>query len=373
MTEREKIEVLQKKAEIPETVREKMQLAYGQIRQEKRMHEEREGQKEERRKTVVSKKKVAIILVAATLSLATVSVAAGIYIRWSDGLKEKLQLTKVQEEELEETGAAESTGVSCTSQGITVTALQSITDQNFSHLAFSVKGYSAETKEQPEFEQVIVKVDGKEVNISGSFRNFGEGDVPVYQEADGTMEYLMQIDANEKNGLTGKKIQVILENLGTVNKQAEFVSDVKGTWTLDWKLAGTEKEEGLPVNQTIGDTDMVVKSIEGTPLSLTIHYDMPRKKVIKQAYGDDGMTTWETYEEPWFLYGFRMEDGTVRQMVFQSQEQGYDDETTEAYTVQYAMDQIVNVDQINSLLYVKPSGNLQEPGEDELVEVKLPE
>ena len=373
MTEREKIEVLQKKAEIPETVREKMQLAYGQIRQEKRMHEEREGQKEERRKTVVSKKKVAIILVAATLSLATVSVAAGIYLRWSDGLKEKLQLTKVQEEELEETGAAESTGVSCTSQGITVTALQSITDQNFSHLAFSVKGYSAETKEQPEFEQVIVKVDGKEVNTSGSFRKFGEGDVPVYQEADGTMEYLMQIDANEKNGLTGKKIQVILANLGTVNKQAEFVSDVKGTWTLDWKLAGTEKEEGLPVNQTIGDTDMVVKSIEGTPLSLTIHYDMPRKKVTKQAYGDDGVTTWETYEEPWFLYGFRMEDRTVRQMVFQSQEQGYDDETTEAYTVKYATDQIVDVEQINSLLYVKPGGNLQEPEGNELVEVKLPE
>ena len=373
MTKREKIEVLQKKAEIPETVREKMQLAYEQIRQEKRIHEGMETQKEDSRRTGISRKKIAIILAAATLSLATVSVAAGIYLRWSDGLKEKLQLTKMQEEELEETGAAESTGVSCTSQGITVTALQSITDQNFSHLAFSIKGYSAETKEQPEFEQVIVKVDGKEVNTSGSFRNFGEGDVPVYQEADGTMEYLMQIDANEKNGLTGKKIQVILENLGTVNKQAEFVSDVKGTWTLDWKLAGTEKEEGLPVNQTIGDTDMVVKSIEGTPLSLTIHYDMPRKKVTKQAYGDDGVTTWETYEEPWFLYGFRMEDGTVRQMVFQSQEQGYDDETTEAYTVQYATDQIINVDQINSLLYVKPGGNLQEPGEDELVEVKLPE
>ena len=373
MTKREKIEVLQKKAEIPETVREKMQLAYEQIRQEKRIHEGMETQKEDSRRTGISRKKIAIILAAATLSLATVSVAAGIYLRWSDGLKEKLQLTKMQEEELEETGAAESTGVSCTSQGITVTALQSITDQNFSHLAFSIKGYSAETKEQPEFEQVIVKVDGKEVNTSGSFRNFGEGDVPVYQEADGTMEYLMQIDANEKNGLTGKKIQVILENLGTVNKQAEFVSDVKGTWTLDWKLAGTEKEEGLPINQTIGDTDMVVKSIEGTPLSLTIHYDMPRKKVTKQAYGDDGVTTWETYEEPWFLYGFRMEDGTVRQMVFQSQEQGYDDETTEVYTVQYATDQIINVDQINSLLYVKPGGNLQEPGEDELVEVKLPE
>ena len=373
MTEREKIEILQKKAEIPEVVRKKMQLVYGQIRQEKRMHEEREGQKEERRKTVVSKKKVAIILVAATLSLATVSVAAGIYLRWSDGLKEKLQLTKVQEEELEETGAAESTGVSCTSQGITVTALQSITDQNFSHLAFSVKGYSAETKEQPEFEQVIVKVDGKEVNISGSFRNFGEGDVQVYQEADGTMEYLMQIDANEKNGLTGKKIQVILENLGTVNKQAEFVSDVKGTWTLDWKLAGTEKEEGLPVNQTIGDTDMVVKSIEGTPLSLTIHYDMPRKKVTKQAYGDDGITTWETYEEPWFLYGFRLKDGTIRKMIFQSQEQGYDDEITEAYTVKYATDQIVEAEKISSLLYVRPGGNVQEPGKDDLVEVKLPE
>ena len=126
----------------------------------------------------------------------------------------------------------------------------------------------------PDFEQVIVKVDGKEVNASGSFRNFGEEDMPVYQKADGTMEYLMQIDSTEENGLAVKKIQVILENLGTVNKQAEFVSGVKGTWTLDWKLAGTEKEEGLSVNQTIGDTDTVVKSIEITPLSLTIHYDM---------------------------------------------------------------------------------------------------
>lgn len=76
-----------------------------------------------------------------------------------------------------------------------------------------------------------MKVDGKEVNASGSFRNFGEEDMPVYQKADGTMEYLMQIDSNEENGLAVKKIQVILENLGTVNKQAEFVPDVKGSWT----------------------------------------------------------------------------------------------------------------------------------------------
>lgn len=274
MMDREKIEILQKKTEIPETVREKMQLAYEQIRQEKRIHEGIEAQKEDSRRTGISRKKIAIILAAVTLSLATVSVTAGVYIRWSEGLKEKLQLTKTQEEELEETGVAESTEASCTSQGITVTVLQSITDQNFSHLAFSVKGYSAETKEQPDFEQVIVKVDGKEVNASGSFRNFGEEDMPVYQKADGTMEYLMQIDSNEENGLAVKKIQVILENLGTVNKQAEFVSGVKETWTLDWKLAGTEKEEGLSVNQTIGDTDTVVKSIEITPLSLTIHYDM---------------------------------------------------------------------------------------------------
>ena len=70
--------------------------------------------------------------------LATVSVAAGVYIRWSDGLKEKLQLTKAQEEELEETGAAKSTGVSCTSQESRLLHC-SITDQNFSQLAFSGK------------------------------------------------------------------------------------------------------------------------------------------------------------------------------------------------------------------------------------------
>ena len=42
------------------------------------------------------------------------------------------------------------------------------------------------------------------------------------------------------------------------------------------------------------------------------------------------------------------------------------------YTVKYATDQIVEAEQINSLLYVKPGGNLQEPGEEDLVEVKLP-
>lgn len=41
--------------------------------------------------------------------------------------------------------------------------------------------------------------------------------------------------------------------------------------------------------------------------------------------------------------------------------------------MQYATDQIIDVEQINSLLYVKPGGNLQEPEEDELIEVKLPE
>lgn len=94
MMDREKIEILQKKTEIPETVREKMQLAYEQIRQEKRIHEGMEAQKEDSRRTGISRKKIAIILAAVTLSLATVSVTAGVYIRWSEGLKEKLQLTK---------------------------------------------------------------------------------------------------------------------------------------------------------------------------------------------------------------------------------------------------------------------------------------
>lgn len=94
MMDREKIEILQKKTEIPETVREKMQLAYEQIRQEKRIHEGMETQKEGSRRTGISRKKIAIILAAVTLSLATVSVTAGVYIRWSEGLKEKLQLTK---------------------------------------------------------------------------------------------------------------------------------------------------------------------------------------------------------------------------------------------------------------------------------------
>lgn len=75
----------------------------------------------------------------------------------------------------------------------------------------------------------------------------------------------------------------------------------------------------------------------------------------------------------WFLYWISHERTELSGKWFSSlQEQGYDDETTEAYTVKYATDQIVEAEQINSLLYVKPGGNLQEPGEEDLVEVKLP-
>ena len=61
MMDREKIEILQKKTEIPETVREKMQLAYEQIRQEKRIHEGMETQKEDSRRTGISRKKMNVI------------------------------------------------------------------------------------------------------------------------------------------------------------------------------------------------------------------------------------------------------------------------------------------------------------------------
>lgn len=375
MSKQENIRKLQERTEVPSVVREKMKQAYDEIRKKERAVEQKENRvvdsPQDRRTHGISWKKAGIIFVAATLFMITVTAAAGVYVRWSDGLKEKLQITEKQEQQLEAEGATETSGTSCTSQGITITAVQSITDQKISHLAFSVKGYTAREGEQPAFETVVVTVGKEEADYAGGFQNFGEREAPVYVKNDGTMEYLLMIDQKTVETLKGKKIQVMFENLGTVDSQAQFVPDIQGSWKLEWALEGVEQEESISVNQKIADTDTTVKKIEITPLSLTICYDMPRKKIIEQIYEDEGVSTRETYEEPWFLYGFRMKDGTVRKLEFQSQEQGYEDERSDAYTVTYATDQIMENEEIAGLLYVKPGGNIQEPEEENLVEIAV--
>ncbi|MFQ7549193.1 MAG: DUF4179 domain-containing protein [Blautia marasmi] len=66
-----------------------------------------------------------------------------------------------QMHKLEADNMASPVNQSVSEQGIKVTALQSIVDNYYVHLAFKVEGYEPEAGKQPDFEDVQIRIDGQ--------------------------------------------------------------------------------------------------------------------------------------------------------------------------------------------------------------------
>ena len=164
MSRRDTIEILQMEVEIPDVVQKKANHTFDKIRENK-VEVDADGKiiPYEKIKTVSKfpKKRIGIIVAVVTLALATVSVAAA-YLNWSKSLSEGLQATQEQKVQMEENNMSAFVDQACTDQGITITAVQSITDNYYTHIAFKIEGYEPEEGVQPDFETVKVTVDGKD-------------------------------------------------------------------------------------------------------------------------------------------------------------------------------------------------------------------
>ena len=156
---------LQQDVKIPDIVETKASQTFARIQREARTGNEKIIVYDKKIRS--PKKKYAVLAMTAVLAVGTVSVYAA-YINWSQGLKEELQITQEQQESLQENGMAAFADASVTDAGITVSALQSITDNYYTYLSFKVEGYHLEDGKQPDFENVFVTVDGKEDFNSGS-------------------------------------------------------------------------------------------------------------------------------------------------------------------------------------------------------------
>ena len=156
---------LQQDVKIPDIVETKASQTFARIQREARTGNEKIIVYDKKIRS--PKKKYAVLAMTAVLAVGTVSVYAA-YINWSQGLKEELQITQEQQESLQENGMAAFADASVTDAGITVSALQSITDNYYTYLSFKVEGYHLEDGKQPDFENVSVTVDGKQDFSSGS-------------------------------------------------------------------------------------------------------------------------------------------------------------------------------------------------------------
>lgn len=401
MSTKHTLDILQEEVVIPEIVQEKANTAFDAIcREVSGKHEDlgnKDGKKDPERKPVSAgagrkhRRKILATVFAAALAVCTVTAGAAVYMNWSRGMEEELRVTKEQKQTAEESGLAAFPKQSVTNNGVTVTAQQSIVDNYYGYLSFKVEGYTLEQGEEPGFVGIGVLVDGEAVTWSGSFYDglisgddgkavLADGSpVPLaedgsflisYVQEDGSLEYRINMSANgEKGGFFHKPIHVEFRDLGTYKGKAEDIqTEVEGTWAFDWVLEGDDSVYSTECSAPLGDTGAVVTGAEISPISIKAIYDFPRETVTEIGYHEsqeevDGEMRqisepfeYTHYTEPPVLAGVKLKDGTLLPYLYMGPgQEGYTDEKTDQYVSMFAVDRILDVEEVQSLLFKKSS------------------
>lgn len=382
MKKQDAIEILQKEIEIPKTVQEKADAALKQIQDSSlgsggKLLPYRQAARPGKH----FRKRAAVAAAAAAISLFALTGAAAVYRNWSRSLSEGLHISEEQQQELESNQMASFVEQSCTDNGITVTAQQSITDTYYTHLSFKIEGYQLEAGAEPFLEVKNITIDGREdfdwnasfyngivsdgssrpVLADGSSLESLETDenglIPElsYTMEDGSLEYHMILSKTDEKGyFLDKPIHVELKNLGTVAK-AEYFPDVEGNWTFDWTLQGHSITKECDLNVPLGDSGATVTHVEISPLSLTAEYQFPRQEITGE-YMDENQEVqkYTFFTEPPALMGVRLKDGTTYPSLCMGPgSMGYLDEDSDTYLYSFAIDRILDVEQVECLLFLK--------------------
>lgn len=381
----ELMNILQEEAVIPEVVQKKAADAFAAIKRE--AEDAGYASVSERKYHRSRKKKFVLVALAAVLAFGTISMAA-VYLRQSKSLTEGLRSTEQQKEQLQEKHMSQFVEQSSTDQGITVTAVESITDQYFAHIAFRVEGFKAEEGVQPDFQSVEVTVGGQDnFSYSGSFysgivpgtdgrpeyadgspvkANADGGVIGNYTMEDGSLEFKVTLfNPEEKGFFINQPVHVELKNLGTTDKAA-YQPDIEGTWTFDWTLEGSKEMKKCDLNESLGDSGAKAARAELSPVSLMVEYEFPRQEYQEMYMDENGQEKMGTfYTEPPQLAGVRMKDGTVYTNInLGPGSSGYESEGSSVYRTVFAINRILDVDQVESLLFFKSNTKEGNPMEE---------
>ena len=397
MGKKDIIQNLQREIVIPDIVQRKADLAFRQIKREsakekstERVKMDKKDRKKEYKKTDNRKdcqkemkrslkrrrkKTVWTILAAALLLLGTMTACAAAYIHWSKGMEEELHATPEKKIILEEEKmVSDISETSVTDAGVTITPILSVTDSQFSRMAFRISGYDLPEGVEPGFEWITI--DGVEtVSSGGSFYNgmhrdeegewkYDDGSdlkengnggwIERYVADDGTMEYDLYLVGRSDQSLIGQKMHLEFQNLGTVEKAA-FTPDITGTWAFDIELKGSEETRSLTLNAPLGESGAAVASAEITPISIHVVYHFGAQEIEVEA--DDATTgekfTTTMYEEPPALTGVRLKDGTLLTGIMGAGWMGWDKETENVYESCQMTNHILDTEQVDALLFIK--------------------
>lgn len=297
------------------------------------------------------------VAAAAVLLLIVSSVGVGAYAihHWNAGMRTLLPVrdgngTKYVKSGLARFPEAEGKTQSVTRSGVTVSVSQTLVDNYFAYVDFSVKGYDIGRGEIPGFGQVHCTLDGQEVSSCSRFYdvdadgdNEQEDQTSSYVQKDGTMEYRMLLYTDGSKGFfLDKTLQVELNDLGIYSDEEDIIRSKQGDWTFSWKLTGDSSSKHQKVHTSVGDTNVTVLEYEISPISIRAVVDIPENE-------EEGADE-KSYA---VLSGVKLKDGTLLPCILSGgQENAIGDHQQELI---FATDHVIDVEQVESLLFTKGS------------------
>lgn len=367
--------IFQGDIKVPEIVLQKADEAFAGIQTEGRSTMKKTNQTENRKHTFW-RNPAAVAACACIIVAGSVTAGAAVHHVWSRGMQGAVQATDTQQKELTDKGAAvvlkeqdDYSKLAVTDNGITITPETIIVDENFAHIAFSVKGYDLAEGDEPGFDDWDIGVkDGKEGSSVQVYGGFYDGIVsdengnPVYEDGsslkedeqgqiishyvdeDGNLEYVASIGvADWKDSLLGKTIVCKLKDLGTLYK-TRFTLAKEGNWNFEIKLPDVSTASDIKVAKSIENTPFTVDNVELSPISIEINYSVSGEATIKE----------DTNQVPQF-FGVILKDGKKISFLGDAGGTGYNEAMTEAYTLSSFV-QVIEPDQVQAIILRNDDG-----------------
>ena len=367
--------IFQDDIKVPEIVLQKADEAFAGIQTEGRSTMKKNNQTENRKHTFW-RNPAAVAACTCIIVAGSVTAGAAVHQVWSRGLQGAVQATDTQQKELTDKGAAvvlkeqkDYSKLAVTDNGITITPETIIVDENFAHIAFSVKGYDLAEGDEPGFDDWDIGVkDGKEGSSVQVYGGFYDGIVsdengnPVYEDGsslkedeqgqiishyvdeDGNLEYVASIGvADWKDSLLGKTIVCKLKDLGTLYK-TRFTLAKEGNWDFEIKLPDVSTASNIKVAKGIENTPFTVDDVELSPISIKINYSVNGEVTFKE----------DTNQVPQF-FGVILKDGKKISFLGDAGGTGYNEAMTEAYTLSSFV-QVIEPDQVQAIILRNDDG-----------------
>ena len=327
------------------------------------------------------KRKLWSAAAAAILLVSTISISAAARIPWSKGLELGLQITEPLRIALEENHMSNFVEQPVTQGNVTVTAQQSIVDNYFAYLSFKVDGYTLAEGAEPGFSEIEITVDNDDdFSWSSSFydgtakgsngevldldgKTLTEDGKISYQMKDGSLEFQVLMMNTEKGYFLDKPVHARLKGLGVYDKKAGNINvEAQGEWEFDWTLAGSSAARQDNLNAPLENSDATVLKAELSPISVSVTYQYPRQGETKTAFYEEGEEfEYQEFKEPPYFTGVRMKDGTIYTGISDAGMGRYESEDSDRYEYTAGLSRVIDVEQVDSLLFIKSYPEGEQP------------